>query len=134
MDTLAFQIKDNLGFYTRQNDGVSGMTVTALANFCSVDQPAITKMLNKIRDSNPITNDLPKSLKLYVGKDWRLITNDAQNSLFIIDELCHAILEYYAIDARKYKGWSYISKISASVAKARAKPTLCCIPPLRVDF
>ena len=24
--------------------------------------------------------------------------------MFVIDELCHAILEYYAIDARKYKG------------------------------
>ena len=104
MDALTFQIKDELGFCTRTSDGVSGMTVTALANFCGVDQPAITQLLNKIRDFDPITNDLPKSLEPYASNDWRLITNDAQNSLFVIDELCHAILEYYAIDARKYKG------------------------------
>jgi hypothetical protein len=49
-------------------------------------------------------NELPESLKSFAGEEWRLITNDEQNSLFVIDELCHAILEYYAIDARKYKG------------------------------
>ncbi|WP_341531837.1 hypothetical protein WKK05_38180 (plasmid) [Nostoc sp. UHCC 0302] len=104
MDELSFQIKDELGFCTRQNDGVSGMTVTALADFCGVNQPAITQLLNKIRDSDPITNDLPKSLKELAGNDWRLITNNPNGSLYVIDELCHAILEYYAVDARKYKG------------------------------
>ncbi|WP_242063008.1 hypothetical protein [Nostoc sp. FACHB-145] len=104
MDEITFQIKDELGFCTRQNDGVSGMTVTALANFCGTEQHTITQLLNKIRDSDPITNDLPKSLEPYAGKEWRLITKDAQNSLYVIDELCHAILEYYAVDARKYKG------------------------------
>jgi hypothetical protein len=104
MDELSFQIKDELGFCTCQNDGVSGMTVTALADFCGVDQPVITNLLNRVRDSSPISNDLPKSLETFAGKEWRLILNKTQNSLFIIDELCHAILEYYAVDARKYKG------------------------------
>src|SRR5689334_14777759 len=94
MDAITSQIKDELGFCTRTSDGVSGMTVTALANFCGVDQPAITQLLNKIRDSDPITNDLPESLKHLAGNDWRLITNEGQNSLFVIDELCHAVLEY----------------------------------------
>ncbi len=105
MDTIAFQIKDELGFCTRQNDGVSGMTVTALANFCGTKQAVITNLLNRIRDCDPISNDLSNYLKPYAGKDWRLISNDKQTqSVFIIDEVCHAILEYYAIDARKYKG------------------------------
>ncbi|MFK0734500.1 MAG: hypothetical protein ACIWVG_25680 [Gloeotrichia echinulata HAB0833] len=118
MDALTFQIKDKLGFCTRTSDGVSGMNVTALANFCGVDQPAITQLLNKIRDFNLITNDLPKSLEPYAGNDWRLITNDAQNSLFVIDELCHAILEYYAIDSRKYKGKQVAVKNYRMVARA----------------
>ena len=104
MDAITFQVKDAAGYCTRASDGVSGMTITALADFCGVDQPAITQILNKIRDCDPITNDLPNSLKPYAGKESRLITNDVKNSLFVIDELCHAILEYYAIDARKYKG------------------------------
>ncbi|MBU7586870.1 MAG: hypothetical protein KAF91_29135 [Nostoc sp. TH1S01] len=104
MDEMTFQTKEELGFCTRQNDGVSGMTVTALANFCGTEQHTITQLLNKIRDCDPITKDLPQSLEQYAGKEWRLITNEAQNSLYVIDELCHAILEYYAVDARKYKG------------------------------
>ncbi len=76
----------------------------AAANFCGTLQHTITQLLNRIRDSKPIANELPESLKSFAGKEWRLITNDEKNSLFVIDELCHAILEYYAIDARKYKG------------------------------
>jgi hypothetical protein len=104
MDAVTFQIKDELGFCTRNSDGVSGMTVTALADFCGTEQHTITQLLNRLRDSDPITNDLPQSLKCFAGKEWRLITNDAYGSLYVIDELCHAILEYYAIDGRKYKG------------------------------
>lgn len=118
MDAITFHIQDELGFCTRTSDGVSGMTVTALANFCGVDQPAITQLLNKIRDSDPITNDLPESLKHLAGKDWRLITNDSQNSLFVIDELCHAVLEYYAMDARKYKGKQTAANNYRMVARA----------------
>ncbi|WGV29186.1 hypothetical protein [Halotia branconii] len=118
MDAITFQIQDELGFCTRTNDGVSGMTVTALANFCGVDQPAITQLLNKIRDSDPITNDLSESLKHLAGNDWRLITNDSQNSLFVIDELCHAVLEYYAMDARKYKGKQIAANNYRMVARA----------------
>ncbi|BCL39945.1 hypothetical protein [Nostoc sp. MS1] len=118
MDAITFQIQDELGFCTRTSDGVSGMTVTALANFCGVDQPAITQLLNKIRDCDPITNDLAESLKHLAGKDWRLITNDTQNSLYIIDELCHAILEYYAVDARKYKGKAIAVENYRMVARA----------------
>ncbi len=104
MSKIKFHVKDELGFCTRLNDGVSGMTVTALADFCGTLQQAITQLLNRIRDSSPIMNELPESLKSFAGEEWRLITNDEQNSLFVVDELCHAILEYYAIDARKYKG------------------------------
>jgi hypothetical protein len=111
-------LKDEMGFCTRQSDGVSGMTLTSLADFCGVDQPAITQWLNKIRDSDPITNDLPESLKHLAANDWRLITKDAQNSLFVIDELCHAVLEYYAIDARKYKGKAIAVENYRMIAKA----------------
>ena len=104
MSKINFQIKDELGFCTRLDDGVSGMTVTALANFCGTLQHTITQLPNRIRDSSSITNELPESLKSFAGKEWRLITNYDKNSLFVIDELCHAILEYYAMDARKYKG------------------------------
>ncbi len=118
MSKIKFHVKDELGFCTRLNDGVSGMTVTALADFCGTLQQAITQLLNRIRDSSPIMNELPESLKSFAGEEWRLITNDEQNSLFVVDELCHAILEYYAIDARKYKGKQVAINNYRMIAKA----------------
>jgi len=94
------------------------MTVTALADFCGTKQQAITQLLNRIRDSNPITNELSECLKAFAGKEWRLITNNKQNCLFVIDELCHAVLEYYAIDARKYKGKQIAVDNYRMIAKA----------------
>jgi hypothetical protein len=113
-----FEVKDELGFCTRLTDGVSAMTVTALADFCGTQQQTITQLLNRLRDSSPITNDLPKSLECFAGREWRLITNDEKNSLFVIDELCHAILEYYAIDSRKYKGKQVAVNNYRTIAKA----------------
>lgn len=104
---LVPELDDNgqeTGYYTREPDGVSGMTVTALANLCSVTQPAITQLLGRIQNSDPITNDLPNRLKPFVGIDLRVITNDAEGRLLIPDEACWAILGYYAFDAREYAG------------------------------
>jgi hypothetical protein len=106
------------GYYTREPDGISGMTVTALADFCGIDQPAITNLLNKIRDSDPITKDIEESLKPYAGKDWRLITNDSQGRLIIVDEVCQAVVEYYALDARSYKGKEVARDNFRVIAKA----------------
>ena len=92
------------GYYTREPDGTSGMTVSALADFCGTSQPVITNLLNRIRDSDPISNTLEKSLKSYAGEDLRLISNDVQGRLIIPDEACQAITEYYAFEARDYAG------------------------------
>ena len=105
-------------YCTRFSDGVSGMSVTALAQFCGVDKPAITQLLNQISDSDPFTNDLKISLKPYAGNDWRLLTNEPSGRVFIIDEVCHAVLEYYALEARKYKGKQIAVNNYRMIAKA----------------
>lgn len=96
-------ISENSGYFSRP-DGVSGMNVSALADLCAVEQQTITQILNRIRDSDPITNNLEDCLKPYAGKELRLITNDPSGRLIILDEVCQAILEYYVFDARFYKG------------------------------
>lgn len=95
---------EETGYYTREPDGVSGMTVSALADFCGLTQPAVTSLLNRVRESDPITNDLPDSLKAFAGKELRLITNDLQGRLIISDEVCYAVTEHYVFEARKYPG------------------------------
>jgi hypothetical protein len=105
-------------YCTRFSDGVSGMSVTALAQFCGVDKPAITQLLNQISDSDPLTNELKISLKPLAGNEWRLLTNDPSGRVFIIDEVCHAVLEYYALEARKYKGKQIAINNYRMIAKA----------------
>lgn len=96
---------EEVGFYTREPDGISGMTVSALADFVGASQPAvITNLLNRIRNSDPLSNTLSESLKPFAGKDLRLVSNDLQGRLIVPDEVCYAIAEYYALDARDYEG------------------------------
>jgi hypothetical protein len=93
------------GYYTREPDGISGMTVTALANFCSTANVAvITNLLNRIEAADPFSNDLPECLKVFAGQDLRLFSSDIQGRLIIPDEACSAISEYYAFEARQYPG------------------------------
>ena len=95
------------GYYTREPDGVSGMTLSALAEFCGLapgSVTAISNLLTKVEQSKPETNDLPETLKPFAGKSLRLETNDLQGRLIVPDEACSAIIEYYAFDARQYEG------------------------------
>ena len=106
------------GYYTREPDGISGMTVSALAEFVGTSQPVITNLLNRIRDSDPISNSLEDSLKDFAGEDLRLISNDLQGRLIIPDEACQAITEYYAFEAREYGGKSVAVQNYRAAAKA----------------
>ena len=53
------------GYYTREPDGVSGMTVSALADFVGASQPGVvSNLLKRVREADPLSNNLPESLKL----------------------------------------------------------------------
>jgi hypothetical protein len=95
------------------------MTVSALADFCSTSNSAvITNLLNRIEESDPISNDLSECLKPFAGKDWRLISNDLQGRLIVPDDACSAIAEYYAFEARQYAGKQVATDNYRSMAKA----------------
>jgi len=107
------------GYYTREPDGTSGMTVSALAAFVGASQPSvITSLLNRVRNSDPVSNTLPESLEPFVGKELRLVSNDLQGRVIIPDEVCHAVAEYYSFDARDYEGKDTASKNYRAVARA----------------
>lgn len=98
---------EETGFYTREPDGVSGMTISALSEFCGLasgSTTAISNLLDRIEAAHPETNDLPESLKHLAGNNCRLETNDPQGRFLIQDEVCYAVAEYYAFDARSYEG------------------------------
>ncbi len=109
------------GYYTREPDGISGMTVSALSGFCGLasgSTSAVSTWLTLIEGSEPETNDLPEPMKPFAGKHLRLETNDLQGRIIIPDEVCQAIAEYYAFDARDYKGKEVAKNNFRIIAKA----------------
>ena len=109
------------GYYTREPDGVSGMTVSALSEFCGLasgSTTAVSNLLTRIQEADPETNNLEDSLKPLAGKDWRLETNDLQGRVIIPDEVCQAITEYYAFEAREYAGKPVAIQNYRAAAKA----------------
>ncbi|MDB9372345.1 hypothetical protein [Nodularia sphaerocarpa] len=95
---------EDQSYCTRSSDGVSGMSVTALAQFCGVDKSTITKLLNQISDSDPLANELKNALKPFMGKELRSLPIDCYGTVLVSFDVCFAILEYFACSARKYKG------------------------------
>jgi hypothetical protein len=60
-------------------------------------------------EANPETNDLSECLKPFAGEELRLETNDLQGMLIIPDEVCQAVVEYYAFTHQRrsqVQGWS----------------------------
>lgn len=95
------------GFYTREPDGIGGMSVSALSAFCGLAEgstTAISNLLTKIEASSLETNDLSDPLKPFAGKNLRLETNDLQGRFIVPDEACYSIAEHYAFEARDYPG------------------------------
>lgn len=110
---------EETGFYTREPDGASGMTVSALAEFVGASQPGvISSLLKRIRESDPLSNNLTESLQPFAGKDLRLVSNDSKGRLIVPDDACQAIAEYYTFDARDFDGKDVASRNYRAISKA----------------
>jgi hypothetical protein len=112
---------EETGYYTREPDGVSGMTVSALSELCclaSGSTTTLSDLLTKIEDSDPEANDLSDPLKPFAGNKLRLEANDPQGRLIVPDDVCQGVLEHYAFEARKYQGQPGAVANYRSIAKA----------------
>lgn len=91
-------IQNGVEFFTVQETGESGMSVSGLARLCGISHQAITKLLNE----GLATRNLPESLKPLLGMALTLTTkSDIHNVSVIRDEVCACVIEYYAFDSRK---------------------------------
>lgn len=109
------------GYYTREPDGISGMTISALSEFCGLaagSTSAVSNLLKQIEQSSPETNTLSEALKSLTGKALRLETNDLQGRLIVPDEVCQAVIEYYAFESRDYAGRDVAIANYRAVARA----------------
>ena len=115
------QSGNETGYYTREPDGVSGMTVSALSELAclaSGSTSTLSDLIDKIEGSGPEGNDLSEPLKPFAGRVLRLEAKDPQGRLLIPDDVCQAVLEHYAFEARKYPGKQSAMENYRSIAKA----------------
>jgi len=87
-------------FFTLQETGESGMSKSGLARFCGVAQSTISEMLTNLA----IGNRVPECLKPFAGIDFLLSGDiDYKGADIIKDDLCAAIIEYYAFESTKHQ-------------------------------
>lgn len=89
--------QDSVEFYTILRTGESGMSQSGLAKICAVDEGSVRYLLkNLVRN-----RALSKCLEPFKGKDYLLGTasGELKNAKVIRDEVCAAVIEYFAFDA-----------------------------------
>jgi hypothetical protein len=88
--------QDGLEFYTLKANGASGMSISALARLCRVNDKAIAYLLKQIARNNVRA----KRLKPLVGKEIYLGTDLGFGARIIRAEICSGIIRYYAFESR----------------------------------
>lgn len=93
------KVIDGVEFYTDEMTGESGMSQSGIARLCDVDEGSVRNILKNLARNRALS----ECLKLFVGKDFSLGTASGalQNAKIVRDEVCAAIVEYFAFEAEK---------------------------------
>lgn len=91
-------------YFTVKATGQGGMSQSGLARFVGKSQSTISELIKKVREANPIGNDLSESLKPFAGMSLNLIGyNDPEGRDILEDGFCAAVVQHYACWSRDAK-------------------------------
>lgn len=84
-------------YFTVKSTGRSGMSQRGLARFTGKNRNSVREWVNKVRKSDPASNQLPEPLKPFAGKLLTLAGyDDPQKRDILEDRFCSALVEYFA--------------------------------------
>ncbi|MCL1465949.1 P63C domain-containing protein [Argonema galeatum] len=89
--------REGIEFYTHEATGESGMSQSGLARLCDVAQQTINVLLQDLATGQARS----ECLEPFAGKDLWLKERGLDQAKVVKDEICAAIIEYYAFEARK---------------------------------
>ncbi len=89
--------QDGLEFYTLKANGVSGMSIAALARLCGVEHNSIREVLKRIHGKKTTS----KWLKPFIDKELYLAINLRGQAKIIRADVCFAIICYYAFKSSR---------------------------------
>lgn len=114
-----------VGYYTREPDGLSGMTPAALAQLVSVLPSEVEDLVNRVFVSSSDKNDLPVPLKMFAGQNLNLLNSEsidgAETDIVIPDFFCQAIIDYYTSYAAPYEGQEIARQNKATLLSGAVK-------------
>jgi hypothetical protein len=90
------RVVDSVEFFTHVFTGESGMSESGVARLCNTPRSTVNEMLKDLAAGNPRS----KCLESFSGKDLWLPENGPDNSKVVRDEVCAAVIEHYAFEAR----------------------------------
>lgn len=88
-------VRDGIEFYTHVFTGESGMSVSGLARLCDTPRKTVGDLLADLVGGNARS----KCLEHLLGKKIQLAERGLKNVKVIRDEVCAAVIEYYAYEA-----------------------------------
>ena len=93
------KVEDGIEFYSEELTGESGMSQSGIARLCDVDEGSVRNILKNLARNRALS----ECLKPFAGKDFSLGTASGalQNAKIVRDEVCAAIIEYFAFEAEK---------------------------------
>jgi hypothetical protein len=91
-------VVDGVEFYVSNDGKESGMSISGLANFLSLDRKAISYMVDKLL-SDDGNGELPKCLKPFTGMGFMVGIVGNNNAKIIPARLCEGLLYYYAYES-----------------------------------
>lgn len=89
--------QDGAEYFTVKITGQSGMSHRGLASFVGFTQTTVSKLIKKVRSSEPENNRLHPCLKPFAGRSLTLPGyTDGQGRDIVEDGFCAAVVKYYA--------------------------------------
>lgn len=95
---------DGVTFYTDERTGASGISQSGLAILCGVNEKSVRNALNSIRTCKPF-----KTLESLVGRLDGLGHKTESGVMVWGDEVCVAIIRYYAFKVREKPSTRWIN-------------------------
>lgn len=88
---------EGIEFYTVLATGESGMSQSGLARVVNTPRQTVENLLQDLVAGNSRS----KCLEAFIGKKLWLLENGLSNAKIVKDDVCAAVIEHYAFEARK---------------------------------
>lgn len=92
--------EDNIEFFTVNETGESGMSISGLARICGITKQSVEQLLTRLEDGRVRAD----TLKRFIGKPlWVEVdgipVRGQDNDKVVKDKVCAAVIDYYAFDS-----------------------------------